>query len=191
SLKGKKFIVQGFGNVGYWAAHFLEGQGAILVGTQDAFGSISSDKGIAVADLFTYSRANKGSILGFPGASVIKNEDFFGLDCDICIPAALGNQITKANANSIKATLLAEGANGPTDVEGEKILLERGITIIPDIMCNSGGVIGSYFEWLQNRNGELWQMDEILEKIEKKLRSTFKKVTDYAEENDMDMRSAA
>ncbi|HLW33315.1 MAG TPA: Glu/Leu/Phe/Val dehydrogenase [Aequorivita sp.] len=190
-LKGKKIIVQGFGNVGYWAAHFLEGEGAILVGCQDAFGSISKSEGISVADLFTYSRANKGSILGFPGASVVNNEDFFGLDCDICIPAALGNQITKANAHSIKASLVAEGANGPTDVEGEKILMERGINIIPDIMCNSGGVIGSYFEWLQNRNGELWQMDEILEKIEKKLRSTFKKVTEYADENNMDLRTAA
>jgi glutamate dehydrogenase (NAD(P)+) len=118
-------------------------------------------------------------------------KEFFGLDCDICIPAALGNQITKENANSIKATLIAEGANGPTDVEGEKILLERGVTIIPDIMCNSGGVIGSYFEWLQNRNGELWQMDEILEKLEKKLRSTFKKVTAYSEEKGIDMRTAA
>lgn len=191
TLKGKKFIVQGFGNVGYWAAHFLESQGAILVGTQDAFGSVSNNEGISVNHLFTYSRGNKGSILGFPEASVIKNEDFFGLDCDICIPAALGNQITKANAYTIKASLLAEGANGPTDVEGEKALLERGITIIPDIMCNSGGVIGSYFEWLQNRNGELWQMDEILEKIEKKLLSTFKKVTEYSDANNMDMRSAA
>lgn len=168
SLNGKTFIVQGFGNVGYWAAHFLENEGAKMVGVQDAYGSLQNKEGITVEDLFNYGKANNGSIVGFPEASAMDGKEFFGLDCDICIPAALGNQITAQNAHSIKATLIAEGANGPTDVEGEKILMERGITIIPDIMCNSGGVIGSYFEWLQNRNGELWQMDEILEKLEKK-----------------------
>lgn len=191
SLKGKKFIVQGYGNVGYWAAHFLQSEGALMVGVQDAFGSLSNQEGIKVEDLFNYSRANNGSILNFPEATAIDNKEFFGLDCDICIPAALGNQITKQNAHLIKASLVAEGANGPTDTEGEKILMERGISIIPDIMCNSGGVIGSYFEWLQNRNGELWQMDEILEKIEKKLRTTFKNVTTYAEEKNVDLRTAA
>ncbi|MAP80545.1 MAG: glutamate dehydrogenase [Aequorivita sp.] len=191
SLKDKKFIVQGFGNVGFWAAHFLEGEGAKLVGVQDAFGSIQNKEGINVTDLFNYGKANKGSIVGFPEATEMDGKEFFGLDCDIVIPAALGNQITKHNAHTIKASLVAEGANGPTDIEGEKILLERGITIIPDIMCNSGGVIGSYFEWLQNRNGELWQLDEILEKIEKKLKTTFLKVTDYSEKKEVDMRTAA
>jgi len=191
SLEGKKYIVQGFGNVGYWTAHFLEQEGAILVGVQDAFGSLQNKEGIKVEDLFNYGKANNGSIVGFPEAFALEGKDFFALDCDICIPAALGNQITIHNAKSIKAKLIAEGANGPTDVEGEKILLQHGITIIPDILCNSGGVIGSYFEWLQNRNGELWQMDEILEKLEKKLRNTFKKVIAYSEENEMDMRTAA
>ncbi len=191
SLEGKKFIVQGYGNVGYWASHFLQNEGAILVGVQDAFGSIQNQEGIKVEDLFNYAIANKGSIVDFPEASAMDGKDFFALDCDICIPAALGNQITEKNARSIKASLVAEGANGPTNVEGEKILMERGIVIIPDIMCNSGGVIGSYFEWLQNRNGELWQMDEILEKLEKKLLTTFKKVTAYSEENNVDMRTAA
>lgn len=191
SLKGEKFILQGFGNVGYWAAEFLENEGAILVGVQDAFGSIHNEEGISVKNLFNYSLSNDGSILDFPEASAIENNEFFGLACDICVPAALGNQITKTTAPLIKASIVAEGANGPTDVEGEKILIERGITIIPDIMCNSGGVIGSYFEWLQNRNGEVWEMDEILEKIEKKLRTTFRNVTTYSEEKGMDFRMAA
>ena len=190
-LEGKKFIVQGFGNVGYWTAHFLQNDGAIMVGVQDAFGSLQNKDGISVEDLFNYGKANNGSIVGFPEASALEAKGFFGLDCDICVPAALGNQITSQNAHFIKARLIAEGANGPTDVEGEKILLQRGITIIPDILCNSGGVIGSYFEWLQNRNGELWQMDEILEKLEKKLKSTFKKVTAYADEKNVDLRTAA
>lgn len=191
SLAGKKYIVQGFGNVGYWASHFLKIEGAKLVGVQDAFGSVQNQEGISTEDLFNYSISNNGSILGFPEAKPFESKDFFSIDCDICIPAALGNQITKHNAHTVKATLIAEGANGPTDVEGEKILMERGITIIPDILCNSGGVIGSYFEWLQNRNGELWQMDEILEKLEKKLRTSFEKVVKYTEENKTDMRTAA
>ncbi len=191
SLENKKFIVQGFGNVGYWAAHFLEQEGAKLVAVQDAFGTIENKNGINVEDLFNYSKANNGSIVDFPESAVLSQNDFYATDCDICIPAALGNQITKENAPTIKARLIAEGANGPTNGDGERILLDRGITIIPDILCNSGGVIGSYFEWLQNRNGELWQLDEVMVKLEKKMRESFNKVHAFAQSESMDMRTAA
>ncbi|MBD98970.1 MAG: hypothetical protein CMO34_03930 [Verrucomicrobia bacterium] len=190
-MKGKTFIVQGFGNVGYWAAHFLEKEGAKLVAVQDAFGSIQNQNGIKVEELFNYSQGNSGSILGYAKADQMANEDFFGTSCDILIPAALGNQITEKNAEQIKAILIAEGANGPTNVEGEKILLERGVSIIPDILCNSGGVIASYFEWLQNRNGELWQMDEVIDRLDKKLKESFEKVFNYAKTEQTDMRTAA
>ncbi|MCH3881979.1 MULTISPECIES: Glu/Leu/Phe/Val family dehydrogenase [Tenacibaculum] len=190
-LKDKTFIVQGFGNVGYWAAHFLERDEAKLVGVQDAFGTIVNKEGLNVEHLLDYTKNNNGSIVGFPDSKDIEKEDFFGLDCDICIPAALGNQINTKNASKIKAFLVAEGANGPTTVEAEKILLERGITIIPDILCNSGGVIGSYFEWLQNRNGELWELNEIMGRINKKMREVFIKVLNVAESRKINMRSAA
>lgn len=190
-LTDKTFIVQGFGNVGYWTAHFLEREGTKLVAVQDAFGSIQNQKGIRVEDLLNYTKSNKNSIVGFKDAALLANEDFFGTKCDILIPAALGNQITEKNANDIKAVLIAEGANGPTNVEGERILLSRGIIIIPDILCNSGGVIGSYFEWLQNRNGELWQLDDIITKLEKKLGESFNRVYNYAKNENMDMRTAA
>lgn len=190
-LKGKTFIVQGFGNVGYWAAHFLEQEGAKLVGVQDAFGTIVNKEGLGVESLLKYTKNNEGSIVGFPDSENIDKEDFFGLDCDICIPAALGNQITEEKAHQIKAFLIAEGANGPTTVEAEKILLERGVAIIPDILCNSGGVIGSYFEWLQNRNGELWELNEIMERLQKKMREVFIKVLNVTETKKIDMRSAA
>ncbi|MCT4698050.1 Glu/Leu/Phe/Val family dehydrogenase [Tenacibaculum haliotis] len=191
NLNDKKFIVQGFGNVGFWAAHFLEKEGAKMVGVQDAFGAITNFKGINVNDLFEYTKFNKGSIVGFTKSEKVVKEDFFSLDCDICIPAALGNQITKENASTIKAFLIAEGANGPTTTEAEKMLLERGVSIIPDILCNSGGVIGSYFEWLQNRNGELWELDEIMAKLDKKMREVFIKVLNMSESRKLDMRSAA
>ncbi|WP_458628850.1 Glu/Leu/Phe/Val family dehydrogenase [Winogradskyella sp. PC D3.3] len=190
-LNGKKFIVQGFGNVGYWASHFLEKDGAKLVGVQDAQGSIENQDGLDVEELFKYNVANKGTILNYPDSQPVEKNEFFSIDCDICIPAALGNQITKENAPNIKAKLIAEGANGPTNVEGEKILKERGVFIIPDILCNSGGVIGSYFEWLQNRNGEIWHLEEVMEKLTKKLKGSFNKVYDYSESEGIDMRTAA
>ncbi|MHA7944190.1 Glu/Leu/Phe/Val family dehydrogenase [Formosa sp. 3Alg 14/1] len=191
TLKRKRFIVQGFGNVGYWASHFMEQEGATLVGVQDAFGSIYKPEGIEVKQLQAYVTTNEGGVQNFPNSNAIEKEDFFGLDCDIIIPAALGNQITGENAHSIKARLIAEGANGPTNVEGEQILLEKGVEIIPDILCNSGGVIGSYFEWLQNRNGELWHMDEVILKLEKTLKGSFKRVYDYSVAENIDMRTAA
>lgn len=191
TLEGKTFIVQGFGNVGYWAAYFLEQEGAKMIGVQDAYGSIQNTNGIKVEDLFNYTKANKGSLVGYPESAEIEKEDFFAIDCDICIPAALGNQITEDNAHLIKANLIAEGANGPINVEGEKNLLEKGVTIIPDILCNSGGVITSYFEWLQNRNGELWNMEEVIVRLDKKLKDSYTRVSDYAKLEGVDMRKAA
>lgn len=190
-LKNKKFIVQGFGNVGYWTSHFLEKEGAILTAVQDASGTILNENGISADSLLAYSDANNRSIYGFAKAKPIDSSTFFSLDCDIIVPAALGNQITADNAKKIKAYLIAEGANGPTDVEAEEILLKKGIDIIPDILCNSGGVIGSYFEWLQNRNGEIWQLDEVMSKLEKKLKESFFKVLETAKNRKVDVRTAA
>src|SRR5690606_4064545 len=120
--------------------------------------------GIDPEQLNNYISENGGALKNYRHASSYINDDFFGIDCDIIIPAAMGNQITIDNAGNIKAVVIAEGANGPVDTDANDILLERGVEIIPDIFCNSGGVIASYFEWLQNRNGELWQMDEVLSK---------------------------
>lgn len=190
-LEDLRFIVQGFGNVGYWASYFLQKEGAVMVAVQDVHGSLYNKNGIDVENLFAYANNNAMNISGYSKADSIPNEDFFGLDCDVCIPAALGNQINTENADAIRAGLIAEGANGPVDFEAEKILLNKGIILLPDIMCNSGGVTGSYFEWLQNRNGELWLLEETLPKIEKKLRLTFERVTSYAAEKKIDLRLAA
>lgn len=191
SLAGKTFIVQGFGNVGYWASHFLVNEGARLIAVQDAHATLYKKDGISVEQLLEHSKPRMNSIKGFTGAEEMDPENFFGLDCDIVIPAALGNQITGDNAHTIKASIVAEGANGPTNSEGEKVLLEKGVTIIPDILCNSGGVIGSYFEWLQNRNGEIWSMDEVMVKIERKLTEAFNNVQMTSIMQNTDWRTAA
>lgn len=190
-LKGKKYIVQGFGNVGHWASLFMEELGAELIAVQDASGTIYNQNGISPKDLLEYTKNNQGNVAGYKDAVSIENDQFYGLSCDICIPAALGNQITEENANQIKAMVIAEGANGPTNPAADEILAARGITVIPDILCNGGGVIGSYFEWLQNRNGEIWQMEDVISKLEKKLLVSFNKVLSIAEEFNCDLRMAA
>ena len=190
-LTNKTFIVQGFGNVGYWSAHFMKEEGAKLIAVQDHTGSIYSENGIDPEELLNYTKNNEGGVKGFNNTEKIDNESFFGIDCDILIPAALGNQITVDNVDSIKATLIAEGANGPTDSAAEEVLLEKGVTIIPDILCNGGGVIGSYFEWLQNKRAEIWKIDKVLTNLQDKIETAFDKVMEAAEKHNTDYRTAA
>jgi glutamate dehydrogenase (NAD(P)+) len=190
-LNGKKYIVQGYGNVGQWAAHFMKQEGAILVAVQDASGTIFNANGMDADALLDYANTNSGGVGGYPNAQEIDGSSFFGIDCDICIPAALGNQITEDNAHEIKAKVIAEGANGPTTPEGDAILFSRGIDVIPDILCNSGGVIGSYYEWLQNRNGEIWTMDDVIKRLDNQMKRSFANVIRVSNEYDCDWRMAA
>lgn len=190
-LKNKTFIVQGFGNVGYWASHFLQQEGAKLIAVQDASGTYYHEKGIDPESLNEYAVKHRGNIAGYGEATSIPNEEFFGLDCDIIIPAALGNQITLENVDKIKASLIAEGANGPIDSEAEDVLLDRNIQIIPDILCNSGGVIGSYYEWLQNKRSESWKIEHVLEMIQDKISIAFRKTVDTAHHHHTDWRTGA
>lgn len=191
SLNKKTYIVQGFGNVGQWAAVFMKEHGAVLTAVQDASSTLYNPKGIDPQDLIAYTKANNGLIKGYPLAQEGPADAFFSTECDICIPAALGNQITALNAVSVRASVIAEGANGPINPEGEAILTAKGIDIIPDILCNSGGVIASYFEWLQNRNGEIWHMEDVLEKLNKKLLNSFNRVISAAAQYSTDLRTAA
>ncbi len=150
-LAGKRVVVQGLGNVGYHAAHFAQVEGgAVIVGIAELEGGIHDPNGLDV-DAVLQHRLETGSILDFPGARKIENSaEVLEIECDVLIPAALEHQITAENAPRIQARIVAEGANGPVDCDGEKILLDRGIFVIPDIFLNSGGVTASYFEWVKN-----------------------------------------
>ena len=191
SLKGMRYIVQGFGNVGYWTAYFMQREGAVLVGVQDASATYYEPSGIDPDALNDHSAANGRNIAGYKGAGTIEPERFFAIACDIVVPAALGNQITAANAGGITAQVVAEGANGPTDTEGEAILRAKGVDIIPDILCNSGGVIGSYYEWLQNKRSEIWKIDDVLGMIQDKIDTAFNLTVDTANEFRTDWRTSA
>ncbi|UYZ61813.1 Glu/Leu/Phe/Val family dehydrogenase [Hymenobacter weizhouensis] len=149
-IAGKRIIVQGLGNVGYYAAHFCQQAGALITGIAEREGGIYQETGLDVEAVFRH-RQQTGSILGFAGAQDVPNSlDLLEQECDVLLPAALENQIHEGNAAAIKAKIIAEGANGPTTQAAEKILLERGVVILPDLYLNAGGVTVSYFEWLKN-----------------------------------------
>jgi len=184
------YFVQGFGNVGSWSAKLLDEHGSTLTAVEDASGAISNPKGINVDKLIEYVEKT-GGVKGYPDAEPISREDFLKTKADIFIPAALENQITAKTANDINVKLVAEGANGPTDPDGDEILFKRKIDVLPDILCNAGGVIVSYFEWLQNRRSESWELEEVDSKLKKKIINAYKRVAKAAEKYKTDWRIAA
>ncbi len=189
-LRGATYTVQGFGKVGSWAARLLKPQGARLVAVEDATGAISRPDGINPDDLTRYVEKNRG-VAGYPDTTAIDHEAFLGTPATIFIPAALENQITAETAPLLNVRLVAEGANGPTDMEGDAILRERDIALLPDVLCNAGGVTVSYFEWLQNKRSEFWDGDEVDAKLCKKMISAYERVRAAAQAYDVDWRTAA
>jgi glutamate dehydrogenase (NAD(P)+) len=190
-LAGLCFAIQGFGKVGYWAAHYLEKAGAIMVGVQDESATLFSPKGIEVEKLRAHATLNNNKIQGYDDTLEIDSNEFFGVKCGIMVLAAMGNQVTGKNAHTIKARVIAEGANGPVNPEADRILEKLHVDIIPDIQCNSGGVIASYFEWLQNRNGEIWELDEVLTRLDAMVASSFYRVVKKSIEYGTDWRTGA
>jgi glutamate dehydrogenase (NAD(P)+) len=191
SLHGATYMVQGFGNVGSWAARLMKQKGAKLVAIEDISSVILNLEGIDSDELANYAKNNGGLISGYPNAEPIDHDTFLQTEADIFIPAALENQITSNTAQWIRVKLVAEGANGPTDPDGDTILREKGIDVIPDILCNAGGVIVSYFEWLQNKRSEFWELEEVDCKLHKKIVSAYARVRDMAKEFSTDWRTAA
>ena len=189
-LLGSEVVVHGFGNVGYYAAMYLESMGCKIVGVSDTSGGIHSTNGLVVDQVMAHKRAS-GACQGFPGSENISNEDLLELQCDILIPAAMEGQITRSNADRIKANLVVEGANGPTSPAAEAILAERGLTLVPDILANAGGVAVSYFEWVQDLQYLFWTRAEIDNRLEQIMVRSFGEVASEAEKRGSTMRDAA
>jgi glutamate dehydrogenase (NAD(P)+) len=189
-LAGATIAVQGFGNVGSVSASLLAEQGAKIVGVTDWKGGVYNKAGLDIPKLLDYVKQHK-TVDEFPGAEALTNEDLFGLDVDILIPAALENQITIDNAPQIKAKIVTEGANGPTTPDAHRHLHERGIFVIPDILANSGGVTVSYFEWVQDRYGYFWTEEEVNSRLEAKMVEAFDDVLENALRHKVDLRTAA
>jgi glutamate dehydrogenase (NAD(P)+) len=191
SLTQATAIVQGFGNVGSHTAATLSSFGVKITGIADASGALWNAGGIDVVALREYVAAN-GVILGFPGADAIDAEEMLCMPCDILAPAALDRVIHAGNAARLRCKILAEGANGPTTPEADRIIAERGdIFVIPDILCNAGGVTVSYFEWVQNFQRFQWNEREVITKLETMMQRAFEKVTSYAERHKIGQRTAA
>jgi len=189
-LKGATVAVQGYGNVGWNAAKIVYGMGCKIVAVSDSKGGIYCPEGLDPYEVYEH-KSKTGSVINYKGYQDITNEELLEIKCDILIPAALENQITKANAGNIKAKIIAEGANGPTTPEADKVLHEKGILLVPDILANSGGVTVSYFEWVQNLTREHWTLKEVNRKLENKIVKAFNDVYKTATQKESNMRTAA
>ncbi len=189
-LKGASVVIQGYGNVGFHAARLLGGLGCKIIAVSDSRGAIYNPKGMNPLKVREHKSKTR-SVIGYPGSVRITNSDLLELECDILIPAALENQLTSANAPRIKAKIVAEGANGPTTPEADRILYERGIFLIPDILANAGGVTVSYFEQVQNQMNYYWEEEEVRTKLENIMQTAFHSVLKISQEYNVSMRIAA
>ena len=192
SLEGARVVVQGFGNVGSNAARLLAAAGAKVVAVSDVKGGIYRAGGLDIPALIRH-RSEHGFVTGFRGAESISNDDLLALECDVLVPAALEGQLHEGNADRIRARLIVEGANGPTTAEADEILRNRGIPVVPDIMANSGGVVVSYFEWVQDRYGYFWSEDDVNQRLEEKMQAAYAALRGAIEHHDLvnDLRTAA
>jgi glutamate dehydrogenase (NAD(P)+) len=189
-LRGASVAVQGYGNAGAIAARLLHADGAKLVAATDSRGGVYSSRGLDPLRLAEHKKET-GSLVGFKGAERITNEELLETKCDILVPAALENQITQKNANRVRARIVAEAANGPTTTLADRILHDRGVFLIPDILCNAGGVTVSYFEWSQNLQGFFWDEAEVNRQLEKFMVRGFREVHELSKQRKVDLRTAA
>ncbi len=189
-LQGARVAIQGYGNAGSIAATLLREQGATIVAVSDSSGGIHNPNGLEPSKVGTWKQEH-GTVVGFPGADEVSNQELLEVDCDILVPAALEGQITRHNAPRIKAKVVAEAANGPTTPEADAILHDRGVFLIPDILCNAGGVTVSYFEWVQDMQSFFWTEERINESLKEIMDRAFQAVYAMSDRHEVDMRTAA
>jgi glutamate dehydrogenase (NAD(P)+) len=189
-LEGARVVVQGFGNVGSVAAGQIARLGCTVIGVSDIMGGVHNSRGLDVDRLLAHNREVK-TVVGYPDADHLTNEELLELSCDFLVPCALEGQIAEDNAPRIKARVVVEGANGPTTPAADAILEDRGVTVIPDIVANAGGVIVSYFEWVQGLQQFFWSEEEVNQNLERIIVRAFDQVTRVAEERRVSLRSAA
>ena len=189
-IDGTTAVVQGFGNVGSISARFLSEAGIKVIGVSDSTCGIYNSNGLNIPDVIAYKKA-KHTLDGFPDGEIITNEELLELECTVVIPAALSGQIKEDNAHRLKCRMVVEGANNPTTKEGDGILKDRGIYVIPDILANSGGVIVSYFEWVQDLQKYFWKEKEINEKLHDIIITAFNRVLRFSLSENIDMRMAS
>lgn len=189
-LAGKTIALQGFGNVGSFCGNFLFERGARVVAITDHRGGVRNPNGLDIPALLPYALKNDG-VAGFPGGEPMTNAELFAAPVDILIPAALGGQLTAETAPTVQAKYIVEAANDPTTPEADEIFLKKGITVVPDILANAGGVTVSYFEWVQNRSVVHWPLEEIRNRLEQRMSSAFDTVWHIAQERKVPLRTAA
>ena len=190
ALENATAVIQGYGNVGSYAARILADMGCKIIAVSDVYGGICNRDGLNLEQL-TLHLKETGSVVGFPGTTALTNQELLETKCDILVPCALENQITAANAPAINCRIVTEGANGPTTPEADTLLKQRGILVIPDILANAGGVTVSYFEWVQNLSNFYWTEKEVNERLEALMVRAFAEVWDMYQKHDVDMRMAA
>ncbi|MBS1704788.1 MAG: Glu/Leu/Phe/Val dehydrogenase [Armatimonadetes bacterium] len=191
NLNGARTVVQGFGNVGSVAARIMADQGAKVIGVSDARGAIYNPNGLPIEELYHKYSGRDGGIQEYKDCEIVSNEQLLELDCDVLLPCAISAQLVKENADKIKAKLIVEGANGPTTPDADQILNDRGVFLVPDILANAGGVIVSYFEWVQDLQNFFWEEDEVNTKLARIMRSAYSAVAQARERHKTDMRTAA
>jgi len=189
-LKGLRFVIQGFGNVGSWGARLLHAWGAKILAVSDVHGGIFNGDGLNIPAVLEHVDSH-GTVVGFENSEPITNEDLLITECDVLMPAALGGVITQQNAPHVKAKYVLEAANGPCTAEADQILVDRGINVVPDIYANAGGVTVSYFEWVQNQQNFKWQETRINEELDKIMTSAHDKIRDIMRAHQIPMRQAA
>ena len=189
-MKGSRFALQGFGNVGSHIARLLWEDGATVVAVSDVLGGVRNPQGLDIPGLFEHVKRT-GTVTGFGGGQACSNEDVLTADCEVLIPAALGHVITKENAGAVRARLIIEGANGPTTPEADELLEKRGILVVPDILASAGGVTVSYFEWVQNLQHMSWEEDRVNAELERTIKESYERVTQIARSRKVPLRTAA